>query len=104
MALVGWLAGREQASMQEVARYLEQTEQETQALLNRLVEQGVLVETRNQGWISYHIHFAPRRRRQATPAIWQALDTPEMVGPHKRDEAQDVKKQMRLKRVKEWVQ
>src|SRR6266487_2721827 len=62
MTLVGWLAGREQASMQEVALYLGQTEQETQTLLNRLVEQGVLVETRNQGWISYHVHFAPRRR------------------------------------------
>src|SRR5256885_13132600 len=31
-------------------------------------------------------------------------DTPEMVGPHKRDVAQNVKKQMRLQRVKELVQ
>src|SRR6266571_953421 len=104
MTLVDWLAGREQASLQEVAHYLGQSEQETQSLLNSLVEQGVLVETRNQRWTSYHVHFAPRRRRQATPAIWQALDTPEMVGPHKRDVAQNVKKQMRLKRVKELVQ
>src|SRR5256884_281575 len=104
MTLVGWLAGREPASMQEVAHYLGQTEQETQTLLNRLVEQGVLVETRNQGWISYHVHFAAKRRRQATQAIWQALDTPELVDPHKRDVAQNVKKQMRLKRMKELVQ
>jgi amino acid permease len=104
MILIGWLAGRERTSVQETAHYLGQTEQETQTLLNRLVEQGVLLETREQGRISYHVHFAPRRRRQATPAIWEALDTPEMMALHKRDVAQNVKKQMRLKRVKELVQ
>jgi amino acid permease len=104
MALIGWLAGREQASVQEVAQYLGQTEQVTRTLLNGLVEQGVLLETREQGWVSYRVHFAPRRRRRATPAIWQALDTPEMAAPHKRDGARNVKQQMRLQRVKALVQ
>src|SRR6266516_2775988 len=45
MAFISWLAGREQASVEEAAHFLDQTEQVTQTLLIRLVEQGALVET-----------------------------------------------------------
>src|SRR5438552_1967909 len=54
MALVSWLAGREQASVEEVADVLKQSEQATQTLLNRLVEQGVLLETWEHGQAWYH--------------------------------------------------
>jgi amino acid permease len=104
MTLVGWLAGREQASVGEVADFLEQSEQAAQAVLNRLVEQGVLLETRGHGQTWYHVHFAPRRRRQATRAIWQTLDDSGEVATRKSDAAQGMQKGMRLKRMKELVQ
>ena len=63
-AFVSWLAGREEASVEEAAHFLSQTEQATQTLLDRLVEQGVLLETREQGRPSYHVHFAARRKRR----------------------------------------
>ena len=104
MALVSWLAGREQASVEEVADVLKQSEQETQTLLNRLVEQGVLLETWEHGQAWYHMHFAARRRRQATSAIWQALDDSGKVVMRKHDAVQRMQKGMRLKRMKELVQ
>ncbi len=104
MALISWFAGREQASVEEAADFLEQSEQEAEAELNRLVEQGILLETREQGRSSYHVHFTPRRRRQATTAIWQALDSPENVAAHKQNTVQGMKKRMRLARIKELMQ
>src|SRR6266568_8404384 len=107
MTVVSWLAGREQASVEEVADVLEQSEQATQTVLNRLVEQGVLLETREHGQAWYHVHFAARRRRQATRAIWQALDDAGKVATRKRDAVQRMQKGIgirRLGRVKELVQ
>src|SRR2546428_3984322 len=88
MTLVGWLAGRERASVEEAAHFLEQTEQASQMALSRLVEQGVLLETREEGEAFYQVHFAARRRRQATTAIWQALDGPGEMAVHKRNATQ----------------
>src|SRR5205823_9135980 len=105
MTLVGWLAGRERASVEEAAHFLEQTEQASQMALSRLVEQGILLETREEGEALYQVHFAARRRRQATTAIWQALDGPGEVAVHKRNAS--MKKGMRiwrLSRMKELVQ
>ncbi len=104
MTLVGWLAGRERASVEEAAHFLEQTEQAAQMVLSRLVEQGVLLETREEGEAFYQVHFAARRRRQATTAIWQALDGPGEVAVHKRNAAQSMKKGMWLSRMKELAQ
>jgi amino acid permease/predicted transcriptional regulator len=104
MTLVSWLAGREQASVEEVADVLEQSEQATQTVLNRLVEQGVLLETREHGQAWYHVHFAPRRRRQATRAIWQTLDDSGEVATRKRDAVQRMQKGMRLGRMKAVAQ
>jgi len=89
--------------VEEVAHFLEQTEQASQMVLSRLVEQGVLLETREEGEAVYQVHFAARRRRQATTAIWQALDGPGEVAVHKRNAAQSMKKGMRLSRMKAWV-
>jgi hypothetical protein len=102
MALISWFAGREQASVEEAADFLEQSEQAASAVLNTLVEQGILLETREQGRTSYHIHFTPRRRRQATTAIWQALDSPEKVAAEK--QTTGMKKRMRLARMQELMQ
>src|SRR5438045_7247075 len=96
MTVVSWLAGREQASVEEVADVLEQSEQATQTILNRLVEQGVLLETRDHVQALYHMHFAPRRRRHATPAIWQALDDSREVATHKRDAVQSMQRGTRI--------
>jgi amino acid permease len=104
MTLIGWLAGRERASVEEAAHFLEQTEQASQMVLSRLVEQGVLWETREEGEAFYQVHFAARRRRQATTAIWQALDGPGEVAVHKRNAAQSMQKGMRLARMKALVQ
>jgi len=104
MAFISWLAGREQASVEEAAHFLDQTEQVTQTLLIRLVEQGALVETREHGQALYHLHFVARRRRQATSDIWRSLDEPGEVATHKREAAQRMNRGMRLKRMKELVQ
>jgi hypothetical protein len=104
MTLIGWLAGRERASVEEAAHFLEQTEQASQMVLSRLVEQGVLLETRKEGEAFYQVHFAARRRRQATTAIWQALDGPGEVAVHQRNAAQSMQKGMRLSRIKALVQ
>ena len=104
MALVRWLAGREQVSMEEVADFLDQTEPATQILLNSLVKQGVLVETGENSQGLYHVRFVPRRRRQATRAIWQALDDPGEVDNHRREAAQRMNRGLRLWRMKELVQ
>jgi hypothetical protein len=104
MTLVSWLAGREQASLEEAAHFLKQSEQAAQTLLNRLVEQGVLLETWEHGQAWYHLHFAARRRRQATSAIWQALDDSGKVTTRKHDAVQRMSRGMRLKRLKELVQ
>ncbi|TMD59649.1 MAG: hypothetical protein E6I91_19935 [Chloroflexi bacterium] len=101
-ALVRWLAGRKQASVGEAASFLDQTEQTSQAMLNRLVEQGALSEAREQGETLYSVHFAARRRRQATPAIWQALGDPGTVSERRHDAR--VRKGMRLRRMKELAQ
>jgi len=103
MAFISWLAGREQANVEEVANFLEQSEQASQTVLNRLVEQGILLETRERGQTSYHVHFSARRKRQATPAIWQALDGFEKVATHKQDTAQSMKKRMWLSRMRELI-
>lgn len=100
--LVGWLASRKQASVEEVASFLDQTEQASQAMLNRLVEQGALSEAREQGQVLYRVHFAARRRRQATPAIWQALDDPGTMSRQRQDAS--MKKGMQLTRMKELAQ
>jgi amino acid permease len=104
MAFISWLAGREQASVEEAAHFLDQTEQATQTLLNRLVEQAVLVETREHGQVLYHLHFVARRRRQATSDIWHALNEPGEVAAHKREAAQRMNRGIRLKHLKELVQ
>ncbi|HYX51319.1 MAG TPA: hypothetical protein VE843_16350, partial [Ktedonobacteraceae bacterium] len=107
MTLVSWLTEREQASVKEAADVLEQSTQATQTVLNRLVEQGVLLETSEHGQALYHMHFAPRRRRQATDAIWQALDDSREVGTHKSDAVQSKQRGTRIwrpGRVKAVVQ
>ncbi len=100
--LIRWLADRKQASVEEVASFLDQTEQASQVMLNHLVEQGALWEAREQGQTLYSVHFAARRRRQAIPAIWQALDDPGKMAGRRHDAS--MRKGMRLRRMKELVQ
>ncbi|MFL5655657.1 MAG: hypothetical protein ACJ8CB_15950, partial [Ktedonobacteraceae bacterium] len=102
MAFVRWLVSRVQASVEEVADFLGQSEQASQTLLNTLVEQGNLLETREQGQTWYTVRFAPRRRRQATRDIWQALDDSGEVAVRRRDTAH--KNSMWLGRMKALVQ
>jgi len=102
-AFIGWLTGREQTSVEEVARFLEQSEQESQAVLNALVEQGVLLETREQGRAFYRVHFAARRKREALPSIWQALDDSGEAAGRSRDTVRLAKKGILLRGTKELV-
>jgi hypothetical protein len=103
-AFVGWLAAREQTSVQEAADFLEQTESATRSRLKRLVEQGTLSETRENGQTWYRVHFSARRRREATAAIWQALgDAGEGVA-RKQHAILSTQKRMRLKRVTSFLQ
>jgi amino acid permease len=99
--LFGWLADREQASVEEVSDFLGQNKREIEAVLNNLVKQGVLLETRVQGRTFYQVHFAARRRRKATKAIWRALDDAGEVASRKHDPVRLAKKGTRLRGIKE---
>ncbi len=101
---VGWLARREQTSMQEAADFLEQTESATRSRLKQLVEQGILSETRKNGQTWYCVHFSARRRREATTAIWQALGDAGAGSADKQHAILSTQKQMRLKRVTTFLQ
>jgi hypothetical protein len=103
-AFVGWLARREQTSMQEAADFLEQTESATRSRLKQLVEQGTLSETRENGQTWYRVHFSVRRRREATTAIWRALgDAGEGVAGEQRA-ILSTQKRLRLKPVMGFLQ
>lgn len=104
MAFVRWLAGRGRSSVAEVANFLGQSQQASQTLLNTLVEQGDVFETREQDQTWYTVQFAPRRRRQATHTIWQALDDDGQATAHAHDTTQRNRRSMWLGRVKELVQ
>src|SRR5260370_17191580 len=86
---VKWLAGREQASLEEVSHFL-QTEQNPQAVVNRLVEQGVIVETTEKGQTWYQVRFAARRRRQVPAVLGQALDDSEKLAASERAAPQPI--------------
>jgi amino acid permease len=103
-AFVGWLAGREQTSVQEAADFLEQTELATRSRLKQLVEQGTLSETRENGQTWYRVHFSARRRREATTAIWQALDDSREEDARKQEATHTTQKEMRFKRVTALLQ
>ena len=102
MALVRWLVGRVQANVEEVADFLGQSEQASQTFLSTLVEQGNVLEVREQSQTWYTVRFAPRRGRQATRDIWQALDDSGEVAARRRDTAH--KNRMWLGRMKALVQ
>jgi hypothetical protein len=103
-AFVGWLAGREQTSVQEAAEFLEQTELATRSRLKQLVEQGTLSETRENGQTWYRVHFSARRRREATTAIWQALDDAGEGATRKQDVILSTQKQLRFNRLTALLQ
>ncbi|MFL5586510.1 MAG: aromatic amino acid transport family protein [Ktedonobacteraceae bacterium] len=104
MTLIGWLTSRERASVEEVAHFLDQSEQESQAVLKELVERGVLLESSEQGSTWYQVHFAARRKHQATRAIWQALDDSGEVTSRKQDTIRLAKKGILLRGTKELMQ
>src|SRR5260370_30053196 len=95
---VKWLAGREQASLEEVSHFL-QTEQNPQAVVNRLVEQGVIVETTEKGQTWYQVRFAARRRRQVPAVVGPALDDSEQMAARDRDAPQQMKQSMWLRLI-----
>jgi predicted transcriptional regulator len=103
-AFIGWLTGREQTNVEEVAHFLEQAKQASQEVLNNLVEQGVLLETTEQGRARYRVHFAARRKRQATTAVWQALDDSGEMAGRSHETVHLAKKGRLLRGTKELVQ
>ena len=86
MDFVSWLAGREQATLEEVSHFL-QTEQNPQAIVNRLVERGFVSEYRENRQTVYRVHFAARRRRQVPSALWQTLGPTEQIAVQEREVA-----------------
>jgi hypothetical protein len=103
-AFIGWLAGREQTTVEEVAHFLEQSVQESQAVLNDLVQQGVLLEATEQGRTFYCVHFAAKRQRKALTSIWQALDDSAEMAGRSHDTVRLAKKGILLRGTKELVQ
>lgn len=106
-AFIRWLAGRKQVSVEEAASFLDQSVQATEGIVKHMVEQGILSETREEGHTLYRVHWAARRRRQATPAIWKALDDSGGISVRRQSTAQRKNKSipgLRFPYVKELVQ
>jgi hypothetical protein len=101
--LVKWLAGRERASLEEVRHFL-QAEPHPLDVVNSLVQQGMLLETTEQGQSWYRVHFVARRRRVVPAALGKALDDAEKVAARERDAAQRTKKWVRLRQFVDLLQ
>ncbi len=72
--LVNWILRRQQVTVAEAAAHLHQDEENTQRVLEGLVEQGQLQRTADATQPGYRVRLAQRRGRQLPAEIWRALD------------------------------
>ncbi|MEM7127849.1 MAG: hypothetical protein AAF702_16065 [Chloroflexota bacterium] len=73
-ALVSWLIRQKEASLNDVAQYLDTSEADAQTMLNSLVEKSFIREMMIAGVTRYKIRFALKRGRDLPLNIWQTLD------------------------------
>lgn len=72
--LVNWMMRRGRVSLIEVMTHTGQDESNTRALVDTLVEQGIVRTVDVEGIPHYQILLTPKQGRQLSQKIWQALD------------------------------
>ena len=78
--LINWMMRQGEVSLAEMVAHIGQNEDVARAMLEELTEQGFAREIEMEGEIRYRPQFAPKRGRQLSDHIWQALDV-ETVSP-----------------------
>lgn len=73
-AIAKKIVRRNGLSLAEIAQEMGQTPEETQAVLDDLVEKGLIrrVEVNNEIW--YKAHFARKADKKLSTGVWSALD------------------------------
>lgn len=72
--LVTWMMRKKQASLAEVAAYMEQEEEIVSTTLNSLKEQGFVQELDVDGEQRYRPCLAAKQGSRASKNLWQTLD------------------------------
>ncbi len=72
--LVNWMIWQEKVSLAEIKAYTGQDESIVRTMLDKLIEQDFAQTDEIGGKLCYRIRLAPRRGRQMSQKIWQALD------------------------------
>jgi hypothetical protein len=72
--IVTWMVRKKEASLAELAAYMEQEEELVSTTLNALKEQGFVQELEVEGERHYRPCLAPKQKSRASKNLWQALD------------------------------
>jgi predicted transcriptional regulator len=72
--LCNWMLREQHVALAEVAHFLQQDESQARAVLNDLVERGLVREIEMHGATHYRVRLAPKRGRKLPLNLWQALE------------------------------
>lgn len=72
--LVTWLVRKKEASLTEIAAYMEQEQDSVSTTVNALKEQGFVQEVEVKGEKHYRPCLSSKQKSRASKNIWQALD------------------------------
>lgn len=72
--LVTWLVRKKEASLTEIAAYMEQKKDSISTMLNALKEQGFVKESDVDGEQHYRPCLASKQKSRASKNLWQSLD------------------------------
>jgi predicted ArsR family transcriptional regulator len=72
--LVTWLTRQREASLDDVAGYLEATTEEARSRLNELIQRGYVQKTATMDGVRYRTKMAVKPNRRIAQDIWKALD------------------------------
>ncbi|RZM81945.1 WD40 domain-containing protein [Leptolyngbya iicbica] len=73
-SLVNWLLRHYEAQAETIAQNINQSQQQVQASLDTLTQQGLLKTIDRQGTTFYRVKLAPKSGRQMPTDVWQVLD------------------------------
>ena len=71
--LVNWMLRQRKASRAEIVAFVGENEATACAMLDTLIERGIVHQTKQEGCILYYVLMAQHRGRAIPLNIWQAL-------------------------------
>jgi len=72
--LVNWMLRQQSVDFTEIAAFVGEDEATSHAMLETLIERGIVQQVVNDDVARYHVRMASRRGRQIPLDIWQALE------------------------------